>query len=80
MTTKEGYEAYQEQQKRNGDDEDKLTELFTRMKDLAKENCQAAPNGWFLSSDKNIAYAEFDNINPLVLATRNEKGEFEADY
>ena len=59
---------------------EKMNELFTRMKDLARENCQAMPSGWFLSEDGNTAYAEFDNINPLVMATRNESGDFEADY
>ena len=79
MTTKEGYEAHVENMHRTGNDEDKLNELFIRMKDLSKENMQAVPTGWYLSEDENTAYAEFENINPLVLATRNN-GVFVADY
>jgi len=60
-------------------DEKKLTELYTRMEELAKENFQQVPTGWYLSEDKNTAYAEFESINPLVLATR-KNGVFVADY
>jgi len=62
-----------------GNDKVKLAELLCRMKDLAKENIQAVPTGYYLSADGNTAYAEFDNINPLVLATR-VNGVFVADY
>jgi len=79
METKEEYEAYVATTHKNGNDEEKLNELFIRMKDLAKENFQQIPTGWYLSEDKNTAYAEFENINPLVLATR-KNGFFVADY
>jgi len=78
MTTKKGYESYVENVHRTGNDEEKLTELFIRMKDLAKENHQAVPIGWYILED--IAYAEFEHRNPLVMATRNKAGFFEADY
>jgi len=43
MIPKEGYEAYQEKVHKEGNDQDKLNELFIRMKDLATENCQEIP-------------------------------------
>lgn len=59
-------------------DDEKLTVLYTRMKDLAAENQQAIPTGWFVSED--TAYAKYENRNPLVMATRDKNGEFTADY
>ena len=61
-------------------DEEKLAGLFVRMKGFAKENHQAVPTGYYLSEDKDTAYAEFENRNPTVLATRNENGVFESDF
>lgn len=80
MTTKEGYEVYQEQVHRDGNDQDQLNDLFIRMKDLAKENCQEIPIGFFVAEDGDIACAEFEHRNSTVLATRNKDGIFEAGY
>ena len=80
MTTKEGHEAYQDKVHRDGNDQDRLNELFIRMKDLAKENLQSIPTGWFVAEDGDTAYAEFEHRNHTVLATRNKDGFFEAEY
>jgi len=77
---KNGYEAYQEKMRQQGDDQERLHELFIEMKDLAKENMQEVPTGWFISEDGNTAYAEFDHRTPTVLATRNKDGEFKLDF